>query len=119
MPAQPDVLLPKHITDSCYASLTQTYADLFQLIPKSNLKPSLMRQSISSKGHQRSSGRLFSIGSSRGSANLSKSKKVVSPIKSDTNKQSITTELNKGTKWHEPLTETTVTETRIDFNTRF
>ena len=42
MPAQPsmDVLLPKHVTDSCYASLTQIYRDMFELTPKSSLKPS-------------------------------------------------------------------------------
>ena len=33
-----DVLLPKHITDSCYASITQIYRDMFELTPKSSLK---------------------------------------------------------------------------------
>lgn len=43
-----DVLLPKHITDSCYASITQIYRDMFELTPKSNLKASSSAQNSSS-----------------------------------------------------------------------
>lgn len=43
-----DVLLPKHITDSCYASITQIYRDMFELTPKSSLKASSSSQSSSS-----------------------------------------------------------------------
>ena len=36
-----DVLLPKQVTESCYLALTQIYADLFPLNPKSTLKASI------------------------------------------------------------------------------
>ena len=36
-----DVLLPKQVTESCYLALTQIYADLFPLNPKSTLKTSI------------------------------------------------------------------------------
>ena len=31
-----DVLLPKHVSDSCYATLTQIYIDIFQVTQSSN-----------------------------------------------------------------------------------
>uniref|UniRef100_A0A7M5XDJ7 Uncharacterized protein n=1 Tax=Clytia hemisphaerica TaxID=252671 RepID=A0A7M5XDJ7_9CNID len=49
MPAEIDVLLPKHVTDSCYASLTQIYRDMFELTPKSKLKPSTHSNRLSFK----------------------------------------------------------------------
>lgn len=36
-----DVLLPKQVTESCYLALTQIYAELFPLNPKSTLKASI------------------------------------------------------------------------------
>ena len=32
-----DVLLPKYVSDSCYATLTQIYIDIFQVTQSSNL----------------------------------------------------------------------------------
>lgn len=32
-----DVLLPKHVSDACYASLMQIYIDMFQVTSSSNL----------------------------------------------------------------------------------
>ena len=36
MPSE-DVLLPRHVTGSCYAELTQIYIDMFKVPPTSNL----------------------------------------------------------------------------------
>ena len=46
-------MLPKYVTDSCYASLTQIYRDMFELTPKSNLKPSSSISRLSFKSNQR------------------------------------------------------------------
>lgn len=43
-----DVLLPKYVSDSCYASITQIYRDMFELTPKSNLKLSSSNSSRAS-----------------------------------------------------------------------
>jgi hypothetical protein len=45
-------MLPKYVTDSCYASLTQIYRDMFELTPKSNLKPASSTSRLSFKSNQ-------------------------------------------------------------------
>ena len=46
-----DVLLPKHITDTCYASLKQIYADIFKEPLDSNrrMKSSLLKRAVTNK----------------------------------------------------------------------
>ena len=44
-----DVLLPKEVTQSCYLALTQIYADMFSLTPKSTLKASISTTNLNSK----------------------------------------------------------------------
>ena len=45
-----DVLLPKHVSDSCYASITQIYIDMFKVSPSSNLwTASSMKRGVSIK----------------------------------------------------------------------
>ena len=44
-----DVLLPKQVTESCYLALTQIYADMFPLYPKSTLRVSLSNTTLNSK----------------------------------------------------------------------
>ena len=44
-----DVLLPKEVTQSCYLALTQIYADMFSLTPKSNLKGSISTTNLNLK----------------------------------------------------------------------
>ena len=44
-----DVLLPKEVTQSCYLALTQIYADMFSLTPKSTLKASTSTTNLNSK----------------------------------------------------------------------
>ena len=41
-------LLPKYISDKCYASIIQIYRDMFELAPKSNLRHSNSRTQDSS-----------------------------------------------------------------------
>ena len=49
MPAT-DVLLPKHVSDSCYASITQIYIDMFKVSPSSNLRTaSSMKRGVTNK----------------------------------------------------------------------
>ena len=46
-----DVLLPKHITDTCYASLKQIYADIFKEPPDSNRRTkSSLKRAVTNKG---------------------------------------------------------------------
>ena len=54
-----DVLLPKHVTDSCYASITQIYREMFELTPKSNLKLSNSRTNLKENSRHSS----FNLGS--------------------------------------------------------
>lgn len=45
-----DVLLPKHVSDSCYASITQIYIDMFKVSSSSNLwTASSMKRGVANK----------------------------------------------------------------------
>ena len=65
-----DVLLPKQVTKSCYLALTQIYADMFPLNPKSTLKASLSNTTLNSKSEYNNKNTKISQRVSTGILNL-------------------------------------------------
>ncbi|XP_057298669.1 uncharacterized protein LOC130629472 [Hydractinia symbiolongicarpus] len=123
-----DVLLPKQVCDSCYASLTQIYNDMFQLTPKSNLKNALTKTNSNgldvnvydaSQAHRRSN-KLLNLGSFRKS--IPQESDVKDTRKSDkriSKKQKIYKSIESIPTWVENDSKSNIVGTSIEFVTKF